>query len=101
MAAAEADKTAGTGHEWHRVAAPGAVIGAVTPGGQAGQMLGMEEFDRLLVELHILSIGDGRSLSTRHQMAPAPRLARCVELFHNGLMVFERMHLGEVIVAGD
>src|SRR6267142_6467790 len=59
-------------------------------------MLRVEELDRLLVDLHVLAIGDGRRLGRAHQMAPAPRQPRGVKLLERGLVVLEGVHLGEV-----
>src|SRR5258705_7891408 len=61
-------------------------------------MLRVEELDRLLVDLHVLAVGDGRRLGRAHEMAPAPRKASGVELLKGGLMVLEGVHLGEVVV---
>src|SRR5207253_11327966 len=61
-------------------------------------MLRVEELDRLLVDLHVLAVGDGRRLGRAHEMAPAPRKASGVELLEGGLMVLEGVHLGEVVV---
>src|ERR671924_1948086 len=79
----------------------GATSKAVTPCGSDGQWLGVEQCDGFLVELHILPEGNGRRLSPCDQMAQAPWLTCGVEFLHDGLMVFERMHLRKVIVAGD
>src|SRR2546422_8177783 len=61
-------------------------------------MLRVEELDRLLVDLHILAVGDGRRLGRTHEMAPAPRKPGGVELLEGGMMVLEGVHLGEVVV---
>src|SRR5258705_1558340 len=67
--------------------------------GRAGSgMLRVEEFERLLVDLHVLAIGDGRRLGRAHEMAPAPRKAGGVEFLESRLMVLEGVHLGEVIM---
>jgi hypothetical protein len=66
-----------------------------------GSDLGVEELDRFLVDFHVFSEGDRRRLSPGDEMAPAPWLTCGVKFFDNGLMVLERMHLGEVIMAGD
>src|SRR5882724_8863634 len=58
-------------------------------GGQGSGMLRVEELERLLVDLHVLAIGDGRRLGRAHEMAPAPRKAGGVELLEGGLMVLE------------
>src|SRR5882724_9099429 len=57
------------------------------------RMLRVEELDRLLVDLHVLAVGDGRRLGRAHEMAPAPRKAGGVELLEGGLMVLEGVHL--------
>src|SRR5437867_12631993 len=41
--------------------------------------LRVQELDGLLVDLHVLTVGDGRGLGRAHEMAPAPRQARGVE----------------------
>src|SRR5678809_703984 len=35
--------------------------------------LGVQELDRLLVDLHVLAVGDRRRLGRAHEVAPAPR----------------------------
>src|SRR5882762_9997647 len=67
----------------------------------AAAMLRVEELDRLLVDLHVLAVGDGRRLGRAHEMAPAPRKAGGVELLEGGLMVLEGVHLGEVVMHDD
>src|SRR5207253_5923576 len=62
------------------------------------RMLRVEELDRLLVDLHVLAVRNGRRLGRAHEMAPAPRKAGGVELLEGGLMVLEGVHLGEVVV---
>ena len=79
----------------------GATTTVVAPGWSARQMLGVHEFERLFVDLHILPEGDGRGHRARHQMAPAPWLTGGVKLFHHRLMVLKGVHLGEVVVADD
>src|SRR6058998_3984301 len=65
------------------------------------RMLRVEELDRLLVDLHVLAVGDGRRLGRAHEMTPAPRKAGGVELLEGGLMMLEGVHLGEVVVHDD
>ena len=65
------------------------------------ECLGMQEFERFLVDLHILPKGDRRSLCPRYEMAPAPRLAGGVKFFHHGLMMPKGMHCREAIVADN
>src|ERR1700682_2587863 len=64
----------------------------------AAEALRVEERERLLVDLHVLAIGDGRRLSRAHEMAPAPRKTGGVELLEGRLMVLEGVHLGEVVM---
>ena len=61
----------------------------------------MEEFEGLFIDFHVFAEGNRRCLRPSDEMAPAPRFARGVKLLHDGLMMLEGMHLGEVIVAGD
>ena len=62
---------------------------------------GVEEFEILLVDRHILAEGDGRGPGATDQMHPAPRLARRVVFLDDRLVVFEGVHLGEIVVAHD
>src|SRR5512132_1945240 len=68
------------------------------PRGQGSGILRVEELECLLVDLHVLAVGDGRRLGRAHEMAPAPRKAGGVELLEGGLMVLEGVHLGEVVM---
>src|SRR5215475_9866476 len=61
----------------------------------------MKELDRLLVDLHVLAVGDGGGLGRADEVAPAPRQTCRVELLEGRLMVLERVHLGEVVVHDD
>ena len=74
-------------------------IGA--PGVSAVPRLGVQEFECLFVDFHILPEGDGRGLGASNKMAPAPGLTGGVKLFHNRLMVLKGVHLREVVVAND
>src|SRR5437667_3131684 len=66
--------------------------------GQGPGSLRVEELECLLVDLHVLAIGDGRRLGRAHEMAPAPRKACGMELLERRLMVLEGVHLGEVVM---
>src|SRR5437764_15310622 len=79
----------------------GATLVVAAPGWLACQTLGVQEFERLFVDFHILPEGDSRGLGTSNEMAPAPGLTGGVKLFHNGLMVLKGMHFGEVVMADD
>src|SRR3989442_13847073 len=79
----------------------GATLVVVAPGRLVRQLFGVEEFECLFVDFHILPEGDGRGLGASNKMAPAPWLTGGVKLFHNRLMVLKGMHFGEVVVAYD
>src|SRR5262245_7041697 len=83
------------------MARSGATLVVAAPGWLVRQLFGVQEFERLFVDFHILPKGDGRSLDTSHEMAPAPGLTSSVKLFHHGLMVFKGMHFGKVVMADD
>jgi hypothetical protein len=61
---------------------------------------GVEQLQILLVDGHVLAEGDCCGLGA-DQMHRAPGLARGVKLFDNRLVVLERVHLGEIVVAHD
>src|SRR5215475_1236466 len=82
-------------------ARPRATSIIAAPGWSTRQSLGVEEFEHLLVDFHILPEGDGRGLRPSHEMAPAPWLTGSIKLFHHRLMVLKGMHFGEVVVADD
>src|SRR6266571_2060273 len=79
----------------------GATLVVVAPGWLVRQLFGVEEFECLFVDFHILPEGDGRGLGASNKMAPAPGLTGGVKLFHNRLMVLKGMHFGEIVVADN
>src|SRR6266404_9769593 len=62
---------------------------------------GVQEFQVLLVDGHVLAEGDRRGLGAADQMHPAPRLAGGMEFLDDRLVMLERVHLGEIVVAHD
>src|SRR5215813_8969477 len=74
-----------------------------SPGGSlvSVTLSGVEEFEVLLVDGHVLAEGDGRSLRAADEVHPAPRLARRVVFLDNRLVVLEGVHLGEIVVADN
>jgi hypothetical protein len=61
----------------------------------------MQQLKRFFVKLHVRSKRDRRRLGTSDKMAPAPGLACGMKPLHYRLMMFEGVHLGEVIMADD
>src|SRR5213596_2144171 len=55
----------------------------------------------VLVDVLDASVRDGRRLHRGHQVAPAQRRPRGVELLVGRLVMLERVHLGEVVAARD
>ena len=62
---------------------------------------GVEEFEVLLVDRHVLAEGDRCGLGAADEMHPAPRLACRVVFLDDRLVVLRGVRLDEIGVADD
>src|SRR5215469_17075997 len=56
------------------------------------KLRGVEEFEILLINRHVLAEGDRRGLCAADEVHPAPRLARRLGLLDDRLVMLERVH---------
>jgi hypothetical protein len=61
----------------------------------------VEEVQILLIDRHIFTERNRRRSGAANEMHPAPRFAGGVKFFDDRLVMLERVHLGEVVVAHD